>query len=139
MGCPNEKITAKKQRPQRFYEEGFTFYAPLRLKITKLALKHQKMPAERLCPSCKTWNTDQDFCTKCNTTLSPEIIEDAREEERENRRINTPPTPLDTFLDKWKNNRFLVIRVLYKIVYTIWVIFMTIAGLFTYLAASPNG
>ena len=97
------------------------------------------MPTERLCPSCKTWNTDQDFCKKCNTTLSPEIIEVKREEEREQRRSNIPLTPLDIFLDKWKNNRFFLLRLLYKIVYTIWVIFMTIAGLFAYLAASPNG
>ena len=97
------------------------------------------MPTERLCPSCKTWNLDQDFCTKCKTLLSPEIIEVKREEEREHRRLTTPPSSMDIFLDKWKNNRFWVLRILYKIVYTVFVIFVGIASFFAYLAASPNG
>lgn len=97
------------------------------------------MPTERKCPSCGTWNLDQDYCSECNTLLSPEIIEVKREEEREHRRLTTPPNSLDVFLDKWKNNRFWILRVLYKILRTIAVIFLAIASLFAYLAASPNG
>lgn len=97
------------------------------------------MSTERKCPSCGTWNLDQDYCTECKTVLSPEIIEEKREEDREHRRLTTPPSSMDIFLDKWKNNRFWVLRILYKIVYTVFVIFVGIASLFAYLAASPNG
>ncbi len=97
------------------------------------------MPTERKCPSCGNWNTDQDYCSTCNTILSPEIIEEKREEKREHRRLTTPPSSADIFLAKWKNHRFWVLRILYKIVYTVFVIFVGIASLFAYLAASPNG
>ncbi len=97
------------------------------------------MSTERKCPSCGKWNLDQDYCTACKTLLSPIIIEEKREAEREHRRLTTPPSSMDIFLDKWKNHRFWVLRILYKIVYTVSVIFVGIASLFAYLAASPNG
>jgi hypothetical protein len=97
------------------------------------------MSTERLCPSCKTWNLDQDYCTECKAILSPQLIEEKREEAREHRRLITPPPALDVFLAKWKNHKFWILRILYKIIRTIAVIFLAIASLFAYLAASPNG
>ncbi len=97
------------------------------------------MSVERKCSVCGTWNTDVDYCSNCQALLSPLIIEEKREEEREKRRSNAPLTPLDIFIDRWKNHRFWVLRILYKILYTISVIFLSIAAFFAYLAASPNG
>jgi ribosomal protein L32 len=97
------------------------------------------MPTERKCPSCGTWNLDQDYCSSCKTILSPDLIEIQREKEREHRRFTTPPSSLDVFLDKWKNHRFWILRILYKIIRTVSFIFVGIASIFAYLAASPNG
>lgn len=58
---------------------------------------------------------------------------------REERRNSIPPTKAEIFLDKWKNSRFLLLRVIYKILYTITVIFIAIASFFAWMAASPNG
>jgi len=96
------------------------------------------MATERKCPNCQTWNKNNDYCTECNTLLSPVIIEQEREKEREKRRYR-PPSKLDIFIDKWKNSRFLIMRILFKIVYSVAVIFFSIASFFAWLAASPNG
>lgn len=97
------------------------------------------MATERKCPSCNTWNKNEDYCASCSTLLSPKIIEEKREEEREERRKNIPLTKFDIFLQKWENSKYLILRILYKIVYAISVGFFAIASFFAWLAASPNG
>lgn len=97
------------------------------------------MAVERKCLNCGTWNTDNDYCTNCNNAVSPIIIEEKREAKREEIRNNRVPSKLDLFIDKWQNSRFWILRVLYKILYTIGVIFFSIAGFFAWLSASPNG
>lgn len=96
------------------------------------------MATERKCPTCQSWNKEKDFCTNCGEVLSPQIIEDQREQAREKRRYR-PPTKFQEFIKRWKNSRFLLLRVLYQILYTIGVIFFAIASFFAYLAATPNG
>ena len=97
------------------------------------------MSVERKCPDCNHWNRENDYCSVCGTVLSPAIIEDKREEEREERRKKEPKTPLDLFLENWENSRFLLIRISFKIVYTIWAIVMGIAFFFAYLTIGSNG
>lgn len=97
------------------------------------------MATERKCPSCGTWNKEEDYCLNCGTVLSPTIIEEQREEERERRRKSKPPSKFDLFLKRWENSRYPALRVLYKIVYAVSVGFFAIASFFAWLAASPNG
>lgn len=97
------------------------------------------MATERKCPSCETWNKDEDHCTKCGTLLSPQIIEEKREEAREERRNSKPPTKFDLFLERWENSKYVGLRILYKIVYGVSVAFFAIASFFAWIAASPNG
>lgn len=97
------------------------------------------MAIERKCPNCGIWNQDNDYCSSCGTLISPIIIEEEREKEREERRKNAPLSKTDIFINNWKNSRFLLLRWLYKILYTISVIFIGIASFFAWMAASPNG
>lgn len=96
------------------------------------------MATERKCPKCKTWNKDEDYCLQCNTLLSPQIIEQEREIEREKRRYRAP-NAFDRFILRWKNSKYLLLRVLYKVLHTIGVIFFAVASFFAWIAASPNG
>ncbi|MGJ8661621.1 MAG: hypothetical protein ACSHXL_06260 [Bacteroidota bacterium] len=97
------------------------------------------MGIERKCPNCHSWNGENDNCINCGYLLSPELIEIKREEIREEIRQTKPLPPMDIFLEKWKNSRFWLLRILYKIIRTIAFIFLGIASFFAYLAASPNG
>ena len=39
-------------------------------------------------------------------------------------RINKTPDKLDEFIEAFKNSRFLIFRVVYKVFYSIWLAFM---------------
>lgn len=97
------------------------------------------MAVERKCSSCGNWNRDNDYCATCGNPISPRVIEQIREKAREEERLKIPPTKLDVFIHKWKNSRFLPLRWLYKILYTIAFIFFAVASFFAWLAATPNG
>lgn len=96
------------------------------------------MAVERKCLSCNTWNKDNDYCVSCGEVISPVIIEENREKEREKQRYK-PPTKFEIFLDKWKNSKYFLLKAIYYVLYTIGFIFFTIASFFAWLAASPNG
>ena len=97
------------------------------------------MGIQRKCSKCLTWNNDESNCKNCNELIDPVLIEVEREKVREVVRNSVPPTKLDVFIDRWKNSKYLVLRILYKILYSIAVIFVSIATFFAWLAASPNG
>jgi methionyl-tRNA synthetase len=96
------------------------------------------MSVERKCLNCGTWNKDNDYCISCGEAVSPIIIENTREEAREKKRFR-PPNKFDLFIVKWKNSKYWILRVIYKILYTIAFIFFAIASFFAWIAASPNG
>ena len=97
------------------------------------------MGVERKCSACGTWNKSEDHCTSCGEPISPVLIEQIREEKREEIRKSKPPTKLDLFVEGWKNHRFFLIKASYYVLYSIAFIFMSIAAFFAWLAASPNG
>ena len=97
------------------------------------------MSVQRKCTNCQTWNSDVDYCSKCGALISSTIIEEHREVKRENRRKNKAPSDLELFIKKWEGSKYLVLRILYKIVYTVAFIFFAIASFFAYLAAAPSG
>lgn len=98
------------------------------------------MALKRKCQQCDTWNDGAaDYCIHCGNVLSPALIEAERERQREERRRNEPKTPLDLFLESWEKSRFLLLRILYKIVYTITAIVMGIAFFFAYITIGSNG
>lgn len=97
------------------------------------------MAVKRKCTACGTWNEDQDYCIECGQLISPLLIEEIRETQREERRNSIPPTKLDLFIERWKHSKYFVLRVLFQILYAISFAFIAIASFFAYLAASPNG
>ena len=97
------------------------------------------MAVKRKCSACGTWNEDEDHCMKCGQLISPILIEEIRETQREERRNSIPPTKLDLFIESWKHSKYFILRVLFQILYAISFAFIAIASFFAYLAASPNG
>lgn len=97
-----------------------------------------KSEIQRKCPSCGTWNKANSHCVNCNALLDPVLIQ----VEESNSRKPTwtkKETAFDRFILKWQNHPFAPLRWLYKILYTIGVVFFAIASFFAWLAASPNG
>ena len=97
------------------------------------------MAVERKCLKCQTWNKDNDFCINCGAPISPVSIEKKREQEREKLKKPIVPSKFTKFLEIWKNSRFLPLRWLYYIFYSIAFVFFSIASFFVYLSVAGNG
>ena len=97
------------------------------------------MAVERKCLQCQTWNKDNDYCIKCGHPISPVSIEEKREEERERFKKPIVPSKFTLFLERWKNSRFLPLKWLYYVLYSIAFIFFSIASFFAYLTVAGNG
>lgn len=94
---------------------------------------------ERKCPSCGFWNTDNDYCSACNTPLSQDLIRKKAVEEKAKEYANRPPEKLDILMQKMENSRFLLVRIIYRIVYSIWVAFVAVMSFFMWMTAAGPG
>jgi ribosomal protein L37E len=94
------------------------------------------------CLNCGVYNTNEDYCTNCNTPLSYKKrreLDYAQQEKkrRERERIQKEKSP--SIYEKYKDHHSLIVRVFVKIVHSIWMGFiaigMFIAWLITAIAA----
>ncbi len=91
------------------------------------------------CPNCGIYNTDRDYCKNCNTLLSYEKIRELEyaeeEKEREEReRISEEKFP--SFYDKYKDHRYLIVRLLAKTSRSIWLGFLAVGILLAWIIAA---
>jgi uncharacterized membrane protein YvbJ len=94
---------------------------------------------ERKCLYCGTWNNNEKYCKNCNQAIHPDEINRLKEKEKRIAEKNKPKSKFEIFVEACKNHRFLLVRILYKIGYSIGVVFAAIGGLFAWLIAMANG
>ena len=97
------------------------------------------MSIQRRCPSCGAWNGDEDNCTHCGQVLNPKLIRDKQDAAREERRKKERPSQLDEFVESWKNSRWLLLRGLYWVAYSVWFVIFSIVSFFLVLIAGTPG
>ncbi|WP_179351111.1 hypothetical protein [Winogradskyella vidalii] len=94
------------------------------------------------CPNCGLYNTNKEYCTNCNTLLSYKKRRElankkAEKERRERERIQKEASP--SFYNKYKDHRYLIVRVFVRVFHSIWMGFiaigMFIAWVFSAIAA----
>jgi hypothetical protein len=94
------------------------------------------------CPNCGIYNENVEYCTNCDTLLSYKkrrkiAFAQEKKERLEREGIENEATP--SFYEKYKDHRFLIVRVCVKMVHSIWLGFMAvgifIAWLITAIAA----
>ncbi|QXP80381.1 MULTISPECIES: hypothetical protein [Winogradskyella] len=94
------------------------------------------------CPNCGVYNTNEEYCTQCNTLLSYKkrrelTFAQDKKDRLERERLQNEASP--SFYEKYKDHKFLIVRVFVKITHSIWLGFMAIgvfiAWLITAIAA----
>ena len=94
------------------------------------------------CPNCGVYNTNEEYCTQCNTLLSYKkrrelAFAQEKKDGLERERLQNEASP--SFYEKYKDHKFLIVRVFVKITHSIWLGFMAIgvfiAWLITAIAA----
>lgn len=94
---------------------------------------------ERKCLSCGTWNNDEANCKACGAPVSPEAINKVEEAKRKEEEANKPKDKFDQFAEKLKNSESFFLRAIYKIGYSIGMVFAAIGGFFAWMVAMANG
>ena len=97
------------------------------------------MAISRKCAKCKVWTESLSHCSECGEVLDHELIQAKREQERKEYQESLPPSKLDVFFHEFKNSRFLLIRVFYRLLYSIWFIMFSIVSFFIALIAAGPG
>ncbi|EGV43729.1 zinc ribbon domain-containing protein [Bizionia argentinensis JUB59] len=97
------------------------------------------MASQIKCPNCGIYNTNAEYCTNCGTLLSHiKRRELAYAEEEKNRkereRIRKEKSP--SLYQKYKNHKFLIVRVFVKVMHSIWMAFMAIGMFIAWLVSS---
>ena len=94
------------------------------------------------CPNCGIYNTNEDYCSNCNTLLSYKIrrkLAFAQAEKERKERESKYEKDSPWFFDTYINHRFWAVRTITKILHSIWLGFLAIgaflAWLFTAIAA----
>jgi hypothetical protein len=99
-----------------------------------------KEQIKRKCPSCSTWNTKGEHrCKTCGVALQAELIIEEEYHAREKKRLERPRTKLDELVESLKGSRNPLVRILYFIVYSIWLVYIGILGFILWLIAWTPG
>lgn len=89
------------------------------------------------CKHCQTENVNTDYCTHCgkiiNIVLERQLEQQRVKEERIQEEINREPTPTEKVFLKLRHHSNPIVRVLYLIVHTVWLVVATIAAGIAYL------
>jgi hypothetical protein len=95
---------------------------------------------ERKCTSCGQWNIgDVESCQFCNAPISPKKIIETRAKERKEVEEQKPADKIDVYLKKLKEHPNFFVRILFRVVYSTWVVFMFIVSIFVYTVALLPG
>ena len=92
------------------------------------------------CKYCGTFNENKTHCEQCGKLIDPTLI---RKEEQNKRKEKLDKIikkqnndAVSTFLKKWENHRFFLVRVLAYVFQTIWWIIVSIGGLLAWIAGT---
>jgi hypothetical protein len=94
---------------------------------------------ERKCLKCQTWNQDERFCKNCGAALAPEEIIKEEDEKRALIESQKAPDKLDVLLNKAKNSKYMIVRIIYYIFYSVAMVVFAIASFTAYLVAWSPG
>jgi hypothetical protein len=94
---------------------------------------------ERKCLKCGTWNKDEDRCTNCNEPLSPKEIDRVETKKKEIEAANQPKDKWQLMAERMKNHESGFVRFIYKVGYSIGMVFAAIGGFFAWMVAMANG
>lgn len=97
------------------------------------------MSSLKKCPKCNAWSENSDHCTNCGELLDYWKIREKEVAQKEKEQAEKPLSDFDNFILSIKNSKFILIRIIYYIFYSVWVAMVAIVSFFMYMVASSPG
>ena len=88
---------------------------------------------QRKCSNCGTWNGDVDYCIKCNSVVSLEEEDRIRTAKFIEEQKNRPKDKLDLLIEKYKNHNNIIVKGIFYIFYSIYIVFAGIGAFMAWL------
>lgn len=96
------------------------------------------MVSQIKCPNCGIYNTNVDYCNNCNTLLSPKLRRElqftAQEKARKEKKRLKEKNAL-SFIEKYSEHRYLIVRLLAKSIRSIWLAFISVGVFIAWLVS----
>lgn len=97
------------------------------------------MKHERKCSNCQQWSTNEDFCPYCQTALDSQAIIKASDLNRAARQKKQEPARIDKILSHMANSPYLIVRLCYWLLRTIWTVyFIILSAILWFIALLPG-
>ena len=71
------------------------------------------------CSKCGEWNNDLDYCQNCSEPISREVIEEIREDIRQQERGKEAPSFDEVIIMKARNSKNVIVKFGYYSLYTV--------------------
>jgi ribosomal protein L32 len=91
------------------------------------------------CPNCGEWNSDEKACTKCEYTLDFKERRVEEEEKKAQNYLTREKDKLEQFLHDFKTSKYVIVRMIYYVLYSIWMVYFAIISFFAALIAWSPG
>lgn len=93
------------------------------------------MSVSRKCPHCKHWNTDRDYCERCNTNLNTDALIREKEQIEIRKKIELNTDRIDRFIAGLSKSETPWGKLAYYVVRTVWCIaFMILTFIYAIIA-----
>ncbi len=97
------------------------------------------MSTIRKCPKCNHWNAEEDYCQSCGYLLNHQIRLELEDKARDEEAKNRIPEGIEKFLLQMKTSKWMLIRGLYYVLYSVWFLIFSIVSFFIALIALGPG
>jgi hypothetical protein len=97
------------------------------------------MSSNKKCPKCDIWNEDLSHCSNCNELLDYWKIRELEVTKKEKTFKDRPLSDSELFFKNMKYSRFLMVKAVYYIFYSIWAAVMAIVSFFLMMIAYGPG
>ncbi len=92
------------------------------------------------CSNCGHFNTNSDYCEKCGELINPklkrELSDQKRVDDREEEERNRKQSKFELFIERNRNHKNILIRLVFQLLYGIWFIVMAIGAFIAWLFAA---
>ncbi|AEE53288.1 hypothetical protein [Haliscomenobacter hydrossis] len=97
------------------------------------------MPKLIKCPSCQTWNENQDYCSNCKHLLSLDIQRVQEQEKLEQEEQQRPLTRFSNYLARLKKSDNPIDRIKYTVLNSAWLMFLIFVTVMIAMVALAPG
>ncbi len=94
---------------------------------------------ERKCLNCGTWNKAEKFCVNCQNAIDPAEILKIEDERKRIEEANKPKDQFDILMERMREHRYFLVRIIYKTIYSVGLVFAAIGAFLAWIVALSNG